>query len=107
MAATATTTMMIRTVFAGTRMSPCGGRPYSCGLRYLLELRLRIAPGDLRRVDEHDRVPDMELLHRPVDGGVAERGPAEELPDPAVTGDSGALGVVFVARDDDALDVGE
>ena len=49
----------------------------------------------------------MELLYRAIDGLVVERGAAEELPDPTVTGDSGVLFVVLVDDDYDALGVGE
>jgi hypothetical protein len=83
----------------------------------LLEVRPGLTRGDFRDIDQHDRVPDMELLYRAVDGLVIERGPAEKLPDPTVTGDSGVLPVVLadddfvvvvLADDDyDALDVGE
>ena len=54
--------------------------------------------GDFRGVDQHNRVPDMELHYRAVDGVVVECGgvvvecgPAEKLPDGTVTGDSGVL----------------
>jgi hypothetical protein len=73
----------------------------------LLEVRPGLTRGDFRDIDQHDRVPDMELLYRAVDGLVIERGPAEKLPDPTVTGDSGVLPLVLADDDYDALGVRE
>ena len=79
----------------------------SGGLCWLLELRPGVAWGDVRAVDEHDRVPVMEVLYGAVDGVVVERCPPEELADSAVTRDSGARPVVSVCEDHDAFDVGK
>jgi hypothetical protein len=54
----------------------------------VLELRTGVAWGYVRAVDEHDRVPVMEVLEGAVDGVVVERCPPEELADSAVIGDS-------------------
>jgi hypothetical protein len=70
-------------------------------------MRLGLARGDLRDLDQHDRVPDMRILYRPLDGVVIQRGPAEELPDLTVAGDSGVFPGVSVDGDHDALDIGE
>ena len=62
----------------------------SGGLCWLLELCPGVAWGDVRAVDEHDRVPVMEVLYGAVDGVVVECCPPEGLADSAVTRDSGA-----------------
>jgi hypothetical protein len=69
----------------------------------VLEVRPDRGRGDLRGVDQHDRVPEMEPSYRAVDGVVLERGPAEKLPDDTATGDSGVLPVICAHDDCDAL----
>jgi hypothetical protein len=73
----------------------------------LLESRPDFARGYFRDVDQHDRVPAIELLYRAIDGIVVERGPAEKLPDPTETGNSSVLPVIWVADDHDALGIRE
>jgi hypothetical protein len=73
----------------------------------LLEVRPDGGRGDLRGVDQHDRVTDMELSYGAVDGVVVERGPAQEPPGSAEAGDPRAFGVSVVGGDHDAVSVGE
>jgi hypothetical protein len=105
-AATATTNMMSRAVFAGTRMSPRSGERTQAACA-LCSRGARASLGAISTTSTSTTACPTRSSFTVPSTASSWRDPLEKLPDRTVASDPGVLPVVLAADDYDALDIGE